>query len=129
MAALIVVVIAVAVDSADSKYKINDYLGAFILLTPFVMFLLPGGVLPALEWISKYLFAVPITLVNNHAGPGPQAANDFAYLLGALSYILLFVIIRASVVSNKRNTFRLLFLVFVSMVIIDAGGCLVHPPG
>ena len=129
IAALTVVVIAIAIDAANSPYRSSDYLSAFLLFVPSVMILLPWGVLPALEWISNYLFTIPITLVNYHAGPFPVAANIFASLLVGLSYILLFVMLRAGVVTKRLRTFRLIYLGFLSLVILNAGGCLVHPPG
>ena len=87
----------------------------------------PWRLLPALEWISNQVFAIPITLIDYQAGTFPSTANIFASLWVGLSYILFFVILRAGIKANQRRTLRLLQLVFASLVILNAAGCLVHP--
>jgi hypothetical protein len=127
--ALIVTIISIAIDAADSRYKLKDFFLAFLFLFPSVIIFLPWGVLPALEWISNHVFAIPLTLLDVHAGPFPEPANIFATLLMVLSYILFFALLRAGTKTDKLRIFRNLYFVFVFWVILNAGGCLVHPPG
>jgi hypothetical protein len=86
----------------------------------------PWRLLPALEWISNQVFAIPIALIDYQAATFPSTANIFASLWGGRSYILFFVILRAGIKANQRRIFRLLHSVFASLVILNAAGCLVH---
>ena len=127
-AALIVVLISIAIDAANSPYNLDDYFLAFTWLLAGVLIFLPWGVLPALEWISNQLFGIPLTLLDEHVGPAPVPANILATLLMVLSYVLFLALLIAGTRTNKPRTFRLLYFAFVFWVILNAGGCLVHPP-
>ena len=125
--AFIVTIISIAIDAADSRYGLKDFFLGFLFIFPSVLIFLPWGVLPALEWISNQVFAIPLTLLDYHAGPAPTTTNIFASLLMILSYILFFALLRAGTRTNKTRTFRLLYFMFVFWVIVNAAGCLVHP--
>ena len=128
--ALMVPIIVAARHFPDLKGPEDFFFAllSYLFLFASVILFLPGGVLPALEWISNYVFKIPLTLVNRILFPTP--ANIFATLLMVLSYILFFAILIQGITATKPGTFRLLYFVLLGFVIINAGGCLVlYPPG
>jgi hypothetical protein len=99
-----------------------------LLLTILVTFLsaivyLPMGLLAALGWVLQKGFGLDVNFISGFEGL-PSADNTFQAVSQSLSYLLLLGVSITGFLTKKRRTFRILYYIFIGLLIIDIGGCM-----
>lgn len=96
--------------------------GLLAALQTFVLalFLLPYGSLVALDGIMKSM-GIAAELIER--GPTTMPANAFGGAWVILSYLATLVLPLVGSLTKKQQTFGLLFLLFVALLILDVAGC------
>ena len=96
--------------------EIGEIVGEFLVALIF----LPGGLAGVIEWILNAI-GINFKLINR--GPFPSAANALASLLIWLSYLSYFILLAAGSLTKRQRTFRVLFITFIGLLILQIGGC------
>src|SRR5688572_9058979 len=86
-----------------------------IVLGFFFLIGLPFGLLIAFTWTLKHVFGVS-------AGDG-----GWNVLWISLAYGLFFYIPSVSLETEKKRTLRILYLIFIGLIIVSAAGCIGNP--
>jgi len=99
-----------------------------ILETIFLVFFsttfgLPMGILLALQWVLQNAFGLDVTFIGGFEHM-PSADNAFQAVSQCLSYLLLLGISITGILTKNRRTFRILYYIFIGLLIIDIGGCM-----
>ena len=100
----------------DWSDEIGEIFGEFLV----ALFFLPGGLARVIAWI---LNAIGIDFKLMNRGPFPGPASDLAWLLIGLSYLSYFILLVAGSLTKKQRTFRVLFITFIGLLIINIAGC------
>ncbi len=111
------VIIATGLIAYPSTDDFSFILSTFIA----AVFFLPCGLVLAINWILN-IFGMDIELIL-FRGFSVTSANALASLLIGISYLLCFMIPVAGSLTTRQRTFRILFFIFVALLIVDIGGC------
>lgn len=105
------------VNHPVARPDFSFFLERFILLLLF----LPWGVMVGVEWILN-LVGIHAQLIRTE-GPFPGPSNALGGWLGISDYLLFFMIAVIGSTTRKQRTFRILYLVFIGLLLINIGGC------
>ncbi len=93
------------------------FLERFIGITLF----LPMGLVVVFEKLLN-LVGIRTELIHT-SGPFPGPSNAFGGMIGFLDYVLIAIVLSVGSLTKKQQTFRVLYLLFVSLLIMNIGGC------
>ena len=85
----------------------------------YTLLLLPVGFVLALEWVFRNIFGLHLILVSGFQMPD----TPFQAISQGLSYLLFLSISLTSTFTKNRQTFRIIYSVFLAVLIIAIGGC------
>ncbi len=98
----------------DFTYFLGNFIGATLFL--------PVGVVVTLEWILNGI-GIRAELIRT-AGPFPGPSNALGSLACLSGYLLIFIIPLVGSITRKQRTFRILYFIFIGLLILNFGGCL-----
>lgn len=96
--------------------EMSEIFGEFLAIIIF----LPCGLARILE---RILNVIGINFQLLKSGPFPTPTNTLAKLLIGLSYLSCFVLPIAGSVTSKQRTFRVLYFVFIGLMVLTIGSC------
>jgi hypothetical protein len=90
------------------------------------LFVLPVGFVLALEWVLQDVFGLDIILVSGLHIPSPANPMDtpLQAVSQGLTYLLFLSITIRGILTKSRRTFRILYYIFVGLLITAIGGCM-----
>jgi hypothetical protein len=98
----------------------------FVVLFLTIVYL-PWGLLRGIAWIAGALFGLSTDLFDT-SGTEMWPDKPGAGLLLVLSYASFVGLMILGSLTKSQKTFRLVYLAFVILLILNIGGCLVDPP-
>jgi hypothetical protein len=114
-----IIVLRLVLSESDIGMGLFETIFRFFLIATFG---LPMGLLLALEWVLKNSFGLDITFIGG--SEGSPAETTFQSISQYLPYLLLLGISITGVLTKHRQTFRVLYCVFIGILIIAIGGCM-----
>ena len=105
----------------------EDEGGMFFIVLFFTIAYLPWGLLRGIAWIAGTVFGASTDLFGpsgNDLWP-EHPAIQFLLILSYASFVGLMI---AGSLTKHQKTFRLVYMAFVILLILNIGGCLVDPP-
>jgi hypothetical protein len=101
--------------------------GMFFLVLFAALVYIPWGLLSGIAWIAGALSGSSLELLDSW-GTEMWPEHPVLQLLLILSYASLVGLMIWGSVTKRQKTFRLVYLAFVFLLILNVGGCLVDPP-
>jgi hypothetical protein len=101
--------------------------GMFFLVLAAALVYLPWGLLRGIAWIAEALSGSSPGLFDSW-GTEMWPEHPALRLLMILSYASLVVLMIWGSMTKSQKTFRLVYLAFLFLLILNIGGCLVDPP-
>jgi hypothetical protein len=105
----------------------EDAAGMFFAVLLLTIVYLPWGLLRGIAWIAATLFGLSTDLFDT-SGTEMWPDKPGAGLLLILSYASFVGLMIWGSATKHQKTFRLVYLAFVILLILNIGGCLVDPP-
>jgi hypothetical protein len=99
----------------------------FFLVLVAALVYLPWGLLRGIAWIAATVFGPSLDLFDSW-GTEMWPEHPVLRLLMILSYASLVGLMIWGSVTKRQKTFRLIYLVFLGLLILNIGGCLIDPP-
>jgi hypothetical protein len=113
-----------AYRTTEKSLGLSDIVMSTIVIFIFTIPSLPWGTVLALDWLVQKQFASAAHLIIFGEGDiAPAPANVFVGLLIVLSYLLTIIIPIMGGATRNQRTFYILFAVFISLLILNIGGC------
>jgi hypothetical protein len=97
----------------DFSFFLERFIGTALFL--------PMGVVIAVEWVLN-LIGIRAELINAE-GPFPGPSNVLGGLIGLLDYLFILIISLAGSLTKKQQTFRMLYFIFIGLLIVNIAGC------
>ena len=107
--------------------SLEDTVGMFFVILFGALIYLPWGLLSGIQWIATTVFGASAGLFAV-TGLDVRPANPGVSLLLVLSYASFLVLLILGSITKSQKTFRLVYLMFVFLLILNMGGCLLNPP-
>jgi hypothetical protein len=101
------------VAQPDFTFFLERFIGSLLFL--------PVGLLVGLEWIGNAL-GMRAELIRTE-GPFAGPSRGLGTLVCLSNYVLVFIIVLAGSLARKQQTFRILYIVFIGLLLINLGGC------
>jgi hypothetical protein len=111
--------------SAGGSFE--EVMGMFFVILFGAIIFLPWGVLWGIQWMAETLTGTSPGLLAI-TGLDVRPANPGVWLLLILSYGSFLVLMILGSITKSQKTFRLVYLMFVFLLILNMGGCLLNPP-
>ena len=107
--------------------SLEDTVGMFFVILFGAILYLPWGLLSGIQWMAETLIGTSPGLFAV-TGLDVRPANPGVWLLLVLSYGSFLVLLILGSITKSQKTFRLVYLMFVFLLILNLGGCLLNPP-
>ncbi|HXD09321.1 MAG TPA: hypothetical protein VN653_04600 [Anaerolineales bacterium] len=115
-----IMVLRLVLSKSDIGMGLLETVFRVFLLTTFS---LPLGLLLAIGWVLQKGLGLDVIFIAGFEGL-PSADNTFQAISQVLSYVLLLGISITGILTGHQRTFRILYYIFIGILILDIGGCM-----